>query len=238
MRGEHGWANTSKCFDGGSSPHARGARHRHLDGEIRPGIIPACAGSTRGYRRQSSSPRDHPRMRGEHRRRCLAGKMRVGSSPHARGARCGTWRVDGRDGIIPACAGSTAALAASSAAVLGSSPHARGAPCPHASRLYMRRIIPACAGSTRSMANFAGVCQDHPRMRGEHRIGAVSVRARAGSSPHARGAPRPPASQQARRRIIPACAGSTPSSDASGRACWDHPRMRGEHIYARTYDDA
>ena len=46
MRGEHGDVVGSTSDPGGSSPHARGARHvrlRHLRGG---GIIPACAGST------------------------------------------------------------------------------------------------------------------------------------------------------------------------------------------------
>ena len=50
-----------------------------------------------------------------------------------------------------------------------------------------------------------------------------------GSSPHARGAPRPHGLHGGRVGIIPACAGSTglPGKRKAGR--WDHPRMRGEH---------
>ena len=115
----------------GSSPHARGARDRSCPSNARswdhprmrgehasgrrpsrrdPGIIPACAGSTRGMsadalgqrgssphargarltsRARSTGTRDHPRMRGEHRH--LAERSSL------------LWR------IIPACAGSTVA---------------------------------------------------------------------------------------------------------------------------------
>ena len=48
-----------------------------------------------------------------------------------------------------------------------------------------------------------------------------------GSSPHARGLPRPSQSCRATIRIIPACAGFTRTSTAFGRQRQDHPRMRG-----------
>ena len=119
--------------------------------------------------------------------------------------------------------------------------------------LYLR-IIPACAGSTsvaphpwvpcvessphargarRSWSRRPPRSRDHPRMRGEH-VGVVpDARHRVG--------------------IIPACAGSTVSTDPGGGviegssphargapealsrsgACpGDHPRMRGEHELA------
>ena len=94
-------------------------------------------------------------------------------------------------GIIPACAGSTRAMQSPSVLKTGSSPHARGAP--------------------RSGLSAAEERWDHPRMRGEHREGeyfdaagtgiipacagstpsVLEIKtASAGSSPHARGAPR------------------------------------------------
>ena len=66
-------------------------------------------------------------------------------------------------------------------------------------------------------------------MRGEHLHGANVGISSVGSSPHARGA----RGRRCRRirpcRIIPACAGSTPSPSSSGSSWRDHPRMRGEH---------
>ena len=115
-------------------------------------------------------------------------------------------------GIIPACAGSTSSTWPLTQALRGSSPHARGAP-----------VLPASEGER---------VRDHPRMRGEHRarralpagwhriIPACAgstyrdtdlITLVAGSSPHARGA---------RRRRRP-----------RARRCWDHPRMRGEHLF-------
>ena len=51
-----------------------------------------------------------------------------------------------------------------------------------------------------------------------------------GSSPHARGLPRPSQSCRATIRIIPACAGFTRTSTAFGRQRQDHPRMRGVYF--------
>ena len=116
------------------------------------------------------------------------------------------------------------------AGVKGSSPHARGAHLPRARRGYHRGIIPACAGSTAGGCSSSCSPWDHPRMRGEHRLGKGGLDCALGSSPHARGAPGLLRDRRRRRGIIPACAGSTrgtPSTSSPGR---DHPRMRGEHL--------
>ena len=89
MRGEHADADPIPVKPPGSSPHARGARRGERGGEGRPGLIPACAGSTWSQSGTFPERGAHPRMRGEH----LTGK------------RCCT----GGRGLIPACAGSTQA---------------------------------------------------------------------------------------------------------------------------------
>ena len=66
MRGEHAPVPRTSPGMAGSSPHARGALLPDEVGLRAPGIIPACAGSTRGRPRTRSPPTDHPRMRGEH----------------------------------------------------------------------------------------------------------------------------------------------------------------------------
>ena len=175
---------------GGSSPHARGA----------PTSPPPCG---RGLR-------DHPRMRGEHKRFVRSAFMYSGSYPHARGAPGVRVLEEALRGIIPACAGSTGRRKGLVLMFGGSSPHARGAPIEHPSalvpsrdhprmrgehcndergRVLARGIIPACAGSTSAMLAF------------DSRIW--------GSSPHARGARTRGAGRDRRPR--------------------DHPRMRGEH---------
>ncbi len=175
----------------GSSPHTRGAHrdrdalpdqyrdhprirgeHRHPGEQprIRPGIIPAYAGSTLSetgdaLREVGSSP--HTRGAPSPRLNLLCPYW--GSYPHTRGARM-TWpvrlgspgdhpRIRGEhvqelanrrwyDGIIPAYAGSTLRTSSGLSVQSGSSPHTRGARRP-----------------TRRTGRSLG---DHPRIRGEH----------------------------------------------------------------------
>ncbi len=107
MRGEHQQGVDVVQQDGGSSPHARGARLHHLTGARHGRLIPACAGSTGTSSPRSWTARAHPRMRGEHSLITSASRGPAGSSPHARGAPLTTLDriIDG--GLIPACAGST-----------------------------------------------------------------------------------------------------------------------------------
>ena len=90
MRGEHLAASEMEpCYEG-SSPHARGALRQGPHRRTQGGIIPACAGSTAPCAATRRSPRDHPRMRGEHLWPALLRSHRRGSSPHARGAHFAT----------------------------------------------------------------------------------------------------------------------------------------------------
>ena len=113
---------------------------------------------------------------------------------------------------------------------MGSSPHARGA---HPGRWRVRPllgIIPACAGSTPGRHTALRLCQDHPRMRGEHFAWTIQEQEGGGSSPHARGALWRLDPTRPMQGIIPACAGSTIIHRRSPLPLWDHPRMRGEHL--------
>ena len=66
MCGEHDNCSSDPMSKLGSSPHVRGAHGCATPPRPRRGIIPACAGSTRLNRLNSSRSRDHPRMCGEH----------------------------------------------------------------------------------------------------------------------------------------------------------------------------
>ena len=94
----------------------------------------------------------------------------------------------------------------------GSSPHTRGAPKDTFSGLDSARIIPAYAGSTWKCdaAHTGGA--DHPRIRGEHLKPAFLRLHIAGSSPHTRGALLLRHPRLFLVGIIPAYAGSTPST--------------------------
>ena len=71
---------------------------------------------------------------------------------------------------------------------------------------------------------------DHPRIRGEHISISVFEITSPGSSPHTRGAHRGSNRPPRDRRIIPAYAGSTPTTGTARSNPWDHPRIRGEHL--------
>ena len=92
----------------------------------------------------------------------------------------------------------------------GSSPLARGLPQTEYRNPATIRIIPARAGFTclTSVRSCGG--RDHPRSRGVYTSILVAVRCVWGSSPLARGLPRPRLHGRHRHGIIPARAGFTP----------------------------
>ena len=86
IRGEHVEPRSSHAGRTGSSPHTRGAHERSHLAEAHRRIIPAYAGSTRCAALSIRGARDHPRIRGEHRRLRHGDRAGTGSSPHTRGA--------------------------------------------------------------------------------------------------------------------------------------------------------
>ncbi len=230
MCGEHlFWQMAGNGFEG-SSPHVRGAHLHDRPRRFRPGIIPACAGSTKLFRLRNEPPRDHPRMCGEHPSMSMVLPLTEGSSPHVRGARAWTRWLTRSPGIIPACAGSTLLLASHRCrcrdhprmcgehhdyfdrldGIEGSSPHVRGAPLACDVDALLVGIIPACAGSTMAVTRCRLLRWDHPRMCGEHRVRGADHCGSEGSSPHVRGALIIILTFLYLIGIIPACAGSTP----------------------------
>ena len=115
----------------------------------------------------------------------------------------------------------------------GSSPHTRGAPDFDNFWRRARGIIPAYAGSTASGRVWRPRFGDHPRIRGEHTGPGRSVRIGRGSSPHTRGARLRLVEIELAPGIIPAYAGSTASPLVDWTTVTDHPRIRGEHDYAK-----
>ena len=213
IRGEH-WAwSLRPPRSRGSSPHTRGAPSR------------------RGMPRPAGA--DHPRIRGEHVDLPTPTNKQAGSSPHTRGAPIRRAASTHARGIIPAYAGSTLSARTESRSTSGSSPHTRGA----LGRLLADEdavgIIPAYAGSTGVETYPIFDEADHPRIRGEHTMTAHSSGAAAGSSPHTRGALPSPCVRTRASGIIPAYAGSTPNGTGRAGISRDHPRIRGEHDYAK-----
>ena len=76
----------NSCVLTGSPPHTRGARDFDKEEFNNFGITPAYAGSTRDAQAYTQARRDHPRIRGEHRKYPVGSEWSVGSPPHTRGA--------------------------------------------------------------------------------------------------------------------------------------------------------
>ena len=112
----------------------------------------------------------------------------------------------------------------------GSSPLARGLPGRPRQQPRVRRIIPARAGFTPAWRYCISPSQDHPRSRGVYCGSFEAVRCGGGSSPLARGLPRPLGVRQAAAGIIPARAGFTPATGRPGPSRTDHPRSRGVYV--------
>ena len=235
--------------EGGSSPHTRGALGLGLRVTVGDRSSPHTRGARPGAASRWCSRRDHPRIRGEHLATRRPRMSIPGSSPHTRGAPPGLLSRPRRRRIIPAYAGSTvpyqrrgerdadhprirgehAADRQYLDSYEGSSPHTRGALQVRTVQGGDRRIIPAYAGSTAYKRQSTPSPADHPRIRGEHAAGWFLAGRSAGSSPHTRGAPRPPRRSERTTGIIPAYAGSTENKKATVPANPDHPRIRGEH---------
>ena len=82
IRGEHPDDLKILVAKKGSSPHTRGAHDGRVASGDRDGIIPAYAGSTWARAARPATPRDHPRIRGEHVRGVGVLRFVTGSSPH------------------------------------------------------------------------------------------------------------------------------------------------------------
>ena len=188
LRGEHRWWGLPCPRSRGSSPPARGTQTRGYRPGGKQRIIPACAGNTAVGNPAWPFPKDHPRLRGEHRRRHRRVQRGPGSSPPARGTLAANNDRGWCAGIIPACAGNTAILAVvqlakrdhprlrgehrfvgvSEGGKSGSSPPARGTLGKQMGVTAGEGIIPACAGNTGGRQLTPRQPRDHPRLRGEH----------------------------------------------------------------------
>ena len=110
----------------------------------------------------------------------------------------------------------------------GSPPLARGKDASGFRDRYSTRITPACAGKRSDLTRFLNHSQDHPRLRGEKTIYNQKGWPEGGSPPLARGKAQFAVNTHAPGGITPACAGKRLFRTLLRRACWDHPRLRGE----------
>ncbi len=105
--GEHRLRLSLLCCFQGSSPRMRGAPQAMQNFNNSLGLIPAHAGSTRGWPHARLRAQAHPRACGEHHRRTSPPRHIPGSSPRMRGAPSLDELVCLGAGLIPAHAGST-----------------------------------------------------------------------------------------------------------------------------------
>ena len=231
----------------GSSPLARGLRHRRRPVHPDRRIIPARAGFTVPADNGENTPSDHPRSRGVYRYSAESMADPPGSSPLARGLLCTSSSADCTDGIIPARAGFTDRVSvarepgrdhprsrgvyientSADDIVFGSSPLARGLRVVKEPLRVPSGIIPARAGFTRRGRRSRPCHWDHPRSRGVYNMIAGRDRKVIGSSPLARGLRRLRFLLRVLRRIIPARAGFTTGCMVTTAGAGDHPRSRG-----------
>ena len=167
-RGENAFNGPARPTEEGSSPLTRGKLSSFPSDYRGIGLIPAHAGKTAPGPTSHTSPRAHPRSRGENPVEHFTAACRAGSSPLTRGKpQLQTARRD-RRGLIPAHAGKTDVTRARCCAIgahprsrgenaglhvvgelgQGSSPLTRGKPVKLLLRGAGHGLIPAHAGKT------------------------------------------------------------------------------------------
>ena len=248
-RGENGDASSHKYGPVGSSPLTRGKPSLPSYPQSEGGLIPAHAGKTIFGLPRSSSPRAHPRSRGENATPACWSTRGGGSSPLTRGKLRHDHPTTDRTRLIPAHAGKTATLAralscfwahprsrgenqrggAQCGSWEGSSPLTRGKPTVSRSAVGSAGLIPAHAGKTPTWSASSTWTRAHPRSRGENDARYIPLIHERGSSPLTRGKPSRSRSSVFSVRLIPAHAGKTGEGVEAGGGVGAHPRSRGEN---------
>ena len=247
--GEHSSPIAGSRLHRGSPPRVRGAPLPGRESFPLWRITPACTGSTAVRTASRVLNRDHPRVYGEHTEVSGRRPLPDGSPPRVRGAPASRVRRPRGPGITPACTGSTPGTTSArrawtdhprvygehrdpawgEALAGGSPPRVRGAQNDLVATVQNGRITPACTGSTPSWTPGRTGSADHPRVYGEHFNCSGTSQPEVGSPPRVRGARTFSTRRRPRRRITPACTGSTRPSSPKGYGTPDHPRVYGEH---------
>ena len=189
-RGVYGSNSDPPSLNEGSSPLARGLLDLGDVGGGEARIIPARAGFTRTYGRDTYEGPDHPRSRGVYAHLYRPCRWPRGSSPLARGLHARAALRGPPGGIIPARAGFTTRRTGDhraqrdhprsrgvyrggddqGAQAAGSSPLARGLLAGPGPGRCGGRIIPARAGFTAASGRGSYSRPDHPRSRGVYSV--------------------------------------------------------------------
>ena len=175
----------------------------------------------------------------------------MGSPPPTRGTQSETTCSKIEQGITPAYAGNTYTLLLCCPSTRdhprlrgehlfrsvhlpfqpGSPPPTRGTQELLTSNAIDFGITPAYAGNTSFFISFSFTKWDHPRLRGEHLLSPFRAVKRRGSPPPTRGTLSFANVDKILIRITPAYAGNTFIGIIYQVVYWDHPRLRGEHIF-------
>ena len=115
--------------------------------------------------------------------------------------------------------------------IQGSPPLTRGTLTNQSTAEDVAGITPAYAGNTACTDLWPVSLKDHPRLRGEHLLFSRYSLHNSGSPPLTRGTLKFTMMPSVSYRITPAYAGNTQLSGAGGIPIWDHPRLRGEHLF-------
>ena len=193
------------------------------------GITPACAGTTPPPWWPARTPRDHPRVCGNHNVLNFRDFLRIGSPPRVREPLLDIPEAPRSWRITPACAGTTFSLNSSAArlrdhprvcgnhvypsarlaVLMGSPPRVREPLKPLMLARSVFRITPACAGTTIQQPHKRRRARDHPRVCGNHSASLVQYVLMTGSPPRVREPPVEDHVVAELQRITPACAGTT-----------------------------
>ena len=199
-----------------------------LRDSVRPGLTPACAGTSDTHTVRAPNTWAHPRVRGDVRLASDSTVRNSGSPPRARGRRAFSDTKPIALGLTPACAGTSIFAdrlltpnrahprvrgdvlqkAKVPSAGRGSPPRARGRRWPGASDRLDGGLTPACAGTSRRLRRACRRTGAHPRVRGD-----VDVRLLLAVGGHG---------------LTPACAGtSDTTAGAQTEVEGSPPRARG-----------
>ncbi len=209
VRGDINWTSAEYVPAGGSPPRARG--HRRSAGELgqRPGLTPACAGTSRT--------------------RLWGWSGREGSPPRARGRSTGPAPPTHPLGLTPACAG-TSRRASRHKSRKRAHPRVRGdVDGARAGGVGVRGLTPACAGTSEWIRSTSTVrqCRAHPRVRGDV-TGDPGPEVSRGLTPACAGTSTAHSATRWRFGGSPPRARGRLGSRAAGGSRWAHPRVRGD----------
>src|SRR6266511_2959990 len=233
VRGERASRSVHGMVWSGPPPRTRGTQGEPQLEVGGGGTTPAYAGNAFRPPSASCGSWDHPRVRGERLSFEDGDPRSLGPPPRTRGTRRQGPTRRPAHGTTPAYAGNARIDLGIPKAVQGPPPRTRGTRRSPTRPQGDPGTTPAYAGNACSRPPWAPTRRDHPRVCGER--GSVVGRGDQvwGPPSRTRGTlhDRPP--EDAQGGTTPAYAGNARVCCTSSDPPWDHPRVRGERVFAR-----